>query len=44
MDRLHPSNRVGLETSPDPDACSEKALGEAIAEVLGALGAPGPYG
>jgi UrcA family protein len=24
------ANRVGLEPSPDPDACSEKALGEAI--------------
>jgi UrcA family protein len=24
------ANRVGLEPSPDPDACYEKALGEAI--------------
>jgi UrcA family protein len=24
------ANRVGLEPSPDPEACSEKALGEAI--------------
>jgi UrcA family protein len=24
------ANRVGLEPSPNPDACSEKALGEAI--------------
>jgi hypothetical protein len=24
------ANRVDLELSPDPDACSEKALGEAI--------------
>jgi UrcA family protein len=24
------ANRVGLDPTPDPDACSEKALGEAI--------------
>jgi UrcA family protein len=27
------TNRVGLEPSPDPAACSEKALGEAIRSV-----------
>ena len=27
------ANRVGLEPSPDPEACSEKALGEAIRSV-----------
>jgi UrcA family protein len=27
------ANRVGLEPSTDPDACSEKALGEAIRSV-----------
>ena len=27
------ANRVGLEPSPNPDACSEKALGEAIRSV-----------
>jgi UrcA family protein len=27
------ANRVGLEPSPDPGACSEKALGEAIRSV-----------
>jgi hypothetical protein len=38
------SNWVGLERSPDPDACSEKALGEPMAEALGALGAADRYG
>ncbi|HTV95821.1 MAG TPA: UrcA family protein [Steroidobacteraceae bacterium] len=31
------ANRVGLEPSPDPHACSEKALGEAIRSVKSPL-------